>query len=132
MMYLKRVANTQYGMFGVLIYKDIPFALTLERPWLDNKKGKSCIPKGTYKCKRVQSSKFGNTFKVTDVPNRSHILFHKGNLKDDSHGCILIGEQFELLNGIPAVSASKKGYGEFMYVLKDKDSFNLLIEELLL
>ncbi|MBW2645077.1 MAG: hypothetical protein JRE23_02660 [Deltaproteobacteria bacterium] len=124
---LKRVAMTDKGTFGVLITDGFPFALTLEREWKNNQWGISCIPHDQYECMRVKSPKFGDTFQVMDVPNRKHILFHKGNLEDDSHGCILVGEQFEELNGVPAILSSRKGFGEFMQKLEGEDMFQLVI-----
>lgn len=126
---LKRVSLTSYATFGVMLDGNIPFTLTLERPWLNNKKGESCIPAGEYICRRVNSPKFGNTFEVTNVPGRSAILFHKGNLVDDSHGCILVGEQFGLIGDSPGVLESKVGYGEFLFKLKDENEFKLIVQE---
>ena len=124
---LIRVADTDAGMFGVLLDEGTPFALTLERRWLKNRVGESCIPDGVYMCERVQSPKFGDTFEVKSVPGRSAILFHKGNLMEDSHGCILVGEQFGALNGAPALLASGPGYQEFMDKLKDEQAFTIEI-----
>ena len=125
---IKRVSYKDYGTFGVFLdNNDEVFAITLERPWLNNKKGESCIPEGLYKCKRVKSPKFGNTFEVTHVPNRSSILLHKGNLKDDSHGCILVAEQFERLGDKQGVISSKKGFDEFLSKVKSVNEFNLEI-----
>ena len=124
---LVRVAFTKDGTFGVLLDQGIPFCVTLERPWLHNQQGMSCILGGEYTCKRVQSPKFGNTFEVMDVPRRTHILFHKGNLMDDSHGCILLGEQYEPIGGKNAIQASGKAFNEFLLRTKDIDSFILRI-----
>jgi len=125
---IKRIAHTDEGTFGVLIGTyGTPFALTIERPWLNNRSGESCIPTGTYTCRRVQSPHFGDTFEVTDVPDRTHILFHKGNLMEDSHGCIVIGEQFGRLSGRAAVLSSKAGYNEFKSITNAVDSFPLEI-----
>ena len=126
-MTLKRIAHAAAGTFGVLIDGDIPFAVTVERPWLNNEKGKSCIPDGVYNCMRVMSPKFGDTFEITNVTGRTHILFHKGNLSDDSHGCIIVGEQFEAVNGKPGILASAKGFGEFMERLKGMKQFVLTV-----
>ena len=126
-LFLKRVSTFGHGTFGVLLDGVVPFAVTLEREWLDNRNNESCIPPGSYYCKRVNSPRFGNTFEVTNVPGRTHILFHKGNLDEHSRGCILVGEQFESLNGEPAVLRSGKGYGEFMDRLSGEDGFNLHI-----
>jgi len=124
---LKRITDNGKVTFGVLIENNIPFCVTLENPWIDNKTDVSCIPVGTYICKRVNSPKYGNTFEITNVPNRTHVLLHSGNWARDTKGCILLAEQFEVLNGEPAVAQSKKGYTEFMNKVKDKDEFTLKI-----
>lgn len=124
---IKRIATGTNGTFGVILFNEIPFALTLERQWLNNQRGISCVPAGNYICKRVNSPKFGNTFEITNVPNRTSILLHKGNLDDDSHGCVLIGEQFEPVNGSPGIQASTHGYNEFMSITKDINEFDLEI-----
>ena len=124
---IRRIETGNHGSFGVMIMDSIPYALTLEREWLNNERSISCIPAGHYMCNRIDSPKFSNTFEVTDVPGRSHILFHKGNLDDDSHGCILVGENFGNVKGSPAIQASKKGYNEFMRILAGDDIFRLII-----
>jgi len=117
---LKRVAFSPVATFGVLILGNIPFALTGERQWKDNESRVSCIPAGIYKCAKIHSPHFGEVVQVLDVPNRTHILFHKGNVPfKDSEGCILVGEQFEPLGGDTAVLASKKGFTEFMSLVPD-------------
>jgi len=127
---LLRVAYIDDGTFGVLFDEDTPFCLTLEREWRDNKRGESCIPAGQYICKRVKSPKFGDTFEVCDVFGRSHILFHKGNLEDDSHGCILVGEMYERFKGKNAILASGRAWREFQERLRDVLRFRLYIEDL--
>lgn len=124
---LKRIAYTADGTFGVLLDGPVPFAVTCEREWLDNQPDVSCIPEGTYACKRVESPKFGGTFEVTGVPGRSSILLHSGNTEDDSHGCILVGEQFGAVNGKTAVLSSKVGFAEFLQRLSGEDEFMLVI-----
>lgn len=124
---IQRVSHTG-KTFGVFKNEqDVPFALTLEREWRNNEPSISCIPAGEYLCKRVKSPKFGDTFEVTEVQGRSHILFHKGNLETDSHGCILVGEQFEPIEGNPGIAASAKGFQEFCEILKDDMEFKLII-----
>lgn len=115
------------GTFGVMMDEGYPFCLTLERPWLDNAVGKSCIPAGIYTCKRVLSPQFGNTFEVMDVPGRTLIRFHKGNILRDTHGCIILGEQYENLNGYPGVVASGHAMTEFLDRTKTVDEFELEI-----
>jgi hypothetical protein len=126
---IKRISSTPDGVFGVMLFDGVPFAVTAERPWLNNKPDVSCIPEGEYWCHRVKSPKFGDTFEIMNVPGRSKILFHKGNVPtEDSLGCILIGEQFEPLHGKAAVLASKHGYGEYKKMIEGLDSHYLKIE----
>ena len=110
---LIRIAYISDGTFGVLFDEDTPFCLTLEREWNDNKRGESCIPRGEYICKRVSSPKFGDTFEVCDVSGRSHILFHIGNIEDDSHGCIVTGEEYGEYKDKIAVLSSGRAFKEF-------------------
>jgi hypothetical protein len=71
---------------------------TLELPWLNNKKQKSCIPKGTYSVVTRNSPKYGSHFYVTNVDNRSMILIHYGNYFTDILGCILVGSAWSDIN----------------------------------
>ena len=115
--------------FGVFLRETgVPFALTLERPWRDNQRSISCIPRGRYTAKRHISPKFGETFWLQDVPGRSEILLHKGNLADDSHGCILVGEKFDPVNGQDGITASKEGFDEFLRLTVGLDEIVVNIE----
>jgi hypothetical protein len=130
-----RVSLKHNATFGVFLRNDgVPFAVTLERPWMFNKPSVgdvpgSCIPAGTYLCKRVNSPKFGDTFEVTGVTGRSAILFHKGNINDDTRGCILVGEQFEPVKGKDGIVASAKGFEEFKTLTAGLNEFELEIVE---
>lgn len=127
---LVRVAKTPQATFGVVKFTaGDPFAVTLERPWLNNKRQESCIPAGTYRCQRVQSPKFGDTFEITNVPNRSHILFHAGNVPEDSLGCVLVGERFDPVKGQNGITASREGFAEFLAHQKGVQTFLLTIVE---
>ena len=126
-MTLIRAPSTVHGTFGMLLDEGIPFCLTLERPWLENEIDKSCIPSGMYMCKRFTSPKFGETFSIIDVPERKDIEFHIGNFITDTTGCIILGEQFEPINGIPAVRSSGIAFDEFIGKLKWEDKFILYI-----
>jgi hypothetical protein len=122
-----RCVYSEAGTFGVMIdHGRNPldpgeaFAVTAELPWLDNEPNKSCIPTGLYICQRVLSPKFGDTFEITKVTGRSHILFHKGNLPlRDLRGCVAVAESFERFDGQPGVAQSGKGYREFLLALTD-------------
>lgn len=129
-MRIKRLNRShEVPTYGVLLNDEgIPFALTLERPWLSNMRNVSCIPEGRYVALRHKSEKFGETFWLQDVPGRSGILFHRGNTADHSHGCILIGEQFNPVNGEPGITHSADGFKEFMRLCEGKDSIVVIIE----
>ena len=126
---LVRIAYIDDGTFGVLFDEDTPFCLTLEREWRDNKRGESCIPAGQYICKRVKSPKFGDTFEILDVFGRSHILFHKGNIEDDSHGCVITGEEYGKYKNKVAVLSSGRAFKEFMTRLDGERFFKLYIKD---
>ena len=132
-MIIGRIKDTEFGAFGVLFSEGIPFALTLENTWINNEKNISCIPIGRYKCKRYHSAKFGTTFQIMDVPERGNgeaIIFHKGNLDDNTRGCVLIGEQFGYINDEPAILRSGDGFAEFMEKNKNVDEFDLIIKDM--
>lgn len=125
-----RVSSLDEGTFGVMLFDGKPFAVTGERPWRENKKSVSCIPSGVYLCKRYKSAKYPDTFEVMNVPDRTYVLFHKGNFPmKDSEGCILIAEKFEEVNGDVAVLESGHGFKEFTKKLKDVCTFVLQIVE---
>lgn len=128
-MTIKRIAHREDGVFGVLLDQgELPFAVTLELPWRDNEVRRSCIPSGFYVCQRVLSPKFGNTFEITAVPGRSHILFHKANVDNDLLGCVGVGEMFEpWTDGSVSIQQSGKGFNEFLTRTADTDRFGLSI-----
>ena len=115
--------------YGVLINEGIPFALTLERPWLENMPKVSCIPTGSYRAIRHVSPTFGETWWLQDVPDRTEILIHRGNISSQSQGCILIGESFNHVLGQPGITQSKEAFRELMTILEGRDEFNLTIED---
>ena len=125
-----RISSLDEGTFGVMLLDGKPFAVTGERPWMDNKKSVSCIPAGVYSCQRYVSAKYPDTFEVMNVPKRTYVLFHKGNFPlKDSEGCILVAEKFEEVNGKVAVLESKHGFEEFIKRLKGVCTFTLQILE---
>lgn len=126
---LLRVGQSNRGTFGVIRHDQVPFVLTLERPWEGNETDVSCIPAGRYKCRRVRSMRFGNTYEVCDVPGRTNVLFHKGNFIYETKGCILIGEEFSGTWDRPFVASSERGFLEFTKLLADIPEFDLVIHD---
>lgn len=92
--HLVRVCQSYLGTFGVLVKDLIPLCATLERPWADNASEVSCIPAGTYPCRKYSSEKYDDVWEITGVPQRSKILFHAGNTINDTKGCVLVGRGY--------------------------------------
>ena len=126
---LLRVGQSTRGTFGVLRRGQVPFAVTLERPWDDNKTDVSCIPAGRYTCRRVFSQRFGETFEIAAVPGRTHVLFHKGNTIHDTKGCVCVAEEFGGTMQSPTVVSSERGYRELMQMVSGLYEFTLVIQE---
>lgn len=80
------------------------FLMTLERKWLDNKRNESCIPEGTYIVKRDETGRH-QWFAVQDVPGRSFIEMHAGQLPKHSDGCILVGVELNMYFNLDGLSA---------------------------
>jgi hypothetical protein len=77
------------GNFGKWIMpngRDV--AQTIERPWLNNQVGVSCIPTGRYLFERDRWGRF-QYFRVLDVHERTFIEIHLGTKPSHSNGCIL-------------------------------------------
>lgn len=118
--------STNVATFGNLYCEGKLICKTFELPWRNNAINVSCIPAGTYNCETVISPKFGHTYKVLNVKDRSHILFHKGNTEDDTQGCIMPCTSYGILNGSVAGLSSKAAYDAFMSFLEG-NKFTLTI-----
>lgn len=74
---------------GEFLFKGKYLCATMELPWLQNAKGKSCIPVGTYSMEWSYSPSFRrNTWRLIDVPGRDGILIHAANFTRQLKGCI--------------------------------------------
>ena len=137
---LVRRERAKDGTFGEL---HTPFStyMTMEDDWLNNEKGKSCIPAGRYLCQRTIFHKHNiETFEITGVPNRSRILFHVANTEEDVEGCVGIGTRPGLFRVLdeddPAhpmvlkrgVANSKQAFDRFMRDFAEVDEFELIVE----
>jgi hypothetical protein len=98
--HLIRSESTDEGTFGTLIIGDEQL-FTAEPPWRNNERNVSCIPYGKYECVYSVSMKHGPVYRVQNVPGRTDILIHAGNIAGDklmgfkshSDGCIMPGSR---------------------------------------
>jgi hypothetical protein len=67
------------GTNSVLFINGVFFGFTIELPWNDNTRGKSCIPEGTYFLKARFSKKFKHHLVLENVDQRSLIIIHAAN-----------------------------------------------------
>ena len=86
------------GSPGLVVFQ----CKTLELPWRNNAKGKSCFPKGTYNCVYTSSNRSDlcKTYIINGTPGRDGCRMHKWWYAGDkalgyqSHveGCVLLGD----------------------------------------
>ncbi|WLQ13320.1 DUF5675 family protein [Hahella aquimaris] len=116
-------------ILSTLTVKEERFQI-LERPWLDNRPNVSCIPAGVYEAtfmERSSSGKYRNVYWLRDVPNRTGILIHHGNVVADTRGCLLIGDRRGWLAGERAVLNSRSALRVFVELL-NREPMRLAIQ----
>lgn len=131
---LIRSPDTDAGTQGVLVTEGFS-CKTLELPWRDNLRQRSCIPLGTYRCQLVDSPRMGQVYGLSGTEPRSHVLIHSGNfagdvdkgLKTHVQGCILLGKYYGEIDGQRAILLSRPTVRAFMAHLKG-EPFNLVIK----
>lgn len=119
----KRVSLHSTGVYSVFEHKGEPFALICER-------AATLMPPGVWKCVKSFYHK-GNypTYEIL-IPGHERVLFHKGNVPENSDGCQVVAEKFGILKGRTAVLESQEGFDEFMNRAKGVDSFYFEIVEM--
>ena len=118
-----------HGTIGALRIDKKAFCWTLEPKKHDNLPSVSCIPSGCYQAAKKATPSHGVTYQVLNVPKRTAILFHPGNTKTDTEGCILLGSRVGNLGERRAVLNSGKTFETFMELMWDEDVFQLIITE---
>ena len=126
---LRTEENRRFGTFGVLLVQAEVLCFTLEPPDLLNAEGVSSIPAQQYHCKRIVSPSHGETFKIMDVPGRTNVLFHSGNLVVDTKGCVVLGKTLGMLQGERGLLNSRAAFKEFMERLIDFNEAHLTVRE---
>lgn len=109
---IKRFQTTNNSTIGFVYTIDgdnIDFVgYSLELRWRNNERRRSCIPLGSYELIKSTSPKFGDVYRVKDVPNRDGILIHPANTHSELLGCIAIGSEVILTLNEPKVLSTKK------------------------
>ena len=126
---LIRLEESKYGTFGILKINKGVFCCTLEPPDNENIVNISSIPAQQYICERIHSNKYGDTFQVMDVPERTSVLFHAGNVVEHTKGCIILGQYFGKLRGDDAVLNSGATFKKFMELISGQTKIHLTIKE---
>lgn len=77
------------GTNGTITFRGKHICHSIELPDKENEKQVSCIPEGRYKLTRYHSKRFPDTIGISQVPDRSGILFHAANdALRELQGCI--------------------------------------------
>jgi len=106
---LKRFHFADTYTIGKLFIEDKPFCDVLEDVVRDKNKdgdlqddgeakvyGRTAIPFGTYKVVLTMSNRFKVLLPLLlDVPEFEGVRIHAGNTSEDTHGCLLVGENKE-------------------------------------
>lgn len=119
--------NSRFGTFGVLKINKVLFCCTLEPPDLLNAQGRSSIPEQQYICVPFSGPKYKNVYEVSDVFERTKVLFHAGNVLRDTKGCIILGEKFGKLGEARATLNSGKTFKAFRKIIGNNE-FHLTIK----
>lgn len=122
---LSRTLRNNYVTQGYITIDGRPISYTIERPWVNNKVGESCIPCGMYTLRHCATSKTmpkeykGETYEVENVQGRSLIKLHVANKPLELEGCIApnMGVDWEAWSGQKSANAMLA----FMDAMRDKN-----------
>ena len=109
-------------------------ACTLERGWLDNKSGVSCIPEGIYNMKLEHSPRFKkNLWEIYGVPGRSECKFHAANYWRQLNGCIALGAKHVDIDGDgdPDITSSRDTMKKFHTALQGQQFSQVEVKNLI-
>ena len=101
---VRRKMFTDKSTIGELSIDGKNFCYTLEDTdrLLENKAkvkipGQSAIPRGKYHVQITFSQRFGKYLPILlDVPDFAGVRIHPGNKAEDTEGCILVGDSFDV------------------------------------
>jgi hypothetical protein len=117
---IKTVAIRKDGVYSVLKWDEVPFAVSVEV-------SPPILVDGIYRCHRDYYHKGGyETFEI-EVEGHDRVLFHKGNFGNQSLACVIVAESFAVIAGQVAVADSAHGFEEFMRLTAGLQSFDVLV-----
>ncbi|KIC94647.1 DUF5675 family protein [Flavihumibacter solisilvae] len=100
------------GTNGLLWADDRILCYTIELPWRNNIRMRSCIPEGRYQLVRRYSERHKTHLLVRDVPSRTLILIHPATYAEkELRGCIA---PVSKLNGPGRGQGSIKAFAQLM------------------
>lgn len=132
---ITRFRDNGLATYGVIaVYRgseQLAQKVLLEPSALFNLKYVSCIPCGLYHVRKRHTPRFGHHFEILNVPGRTHILMHAGNLYKDTEGCLIPGEYFGYVNNdaVLDVKGSTQAMNELNSVLPDEFQIQVLEHE---
>lgn len=86
---LIRYKRTDLETLGKIVLPTKEVIYTLERGWNGNAIGSSCIPAGSYSCRKTWSPRFSRQlYLLSDTSPREGIRIHAANWAHQLEGCI--------------------------------------------
>lgn len=112
---LNRQVYNSSCTLGTLYVDNKEICKTLELPYRDNQNDISSIPAGVYKGNLRYDKDDKWRIQLVDVPNRTGVQIHIGNVPKSTIGCILVGKSYEkndcnVLNSVVAYWDLKKSF----------------------
>lgn len=134
-----------YNPHGTVGYCPEPDLWTIERPWLNNQKGESCIPEGRYYLEWHEPTGVtlpdgwtgtwalvNRSLGVVHYPEpgaqRNLILLHVANWPENVEGCIGFGEQHVISGNGLMVTRSKASTAKALEYIRDNQVAYIDIE----
>ena len=135
MIYIKRFKTNEDGTLGMVYNGEEFLCFTLEDPIrLSKVVGDSAIPAQIYDLKKRTYGRFYDAYRerwghgfvveILHVPHFEDVLFHTGNTKADTRGCILLGEGCDADQ--MQVSRSRPAYVKFFDLLDGMETLPAL------
>ncbi len=122
---IRQDATPDKGTKGTFLIDGNLVCYTLEPYHRQNRVSLSSIPAGQYYCVPYSSAKYPGTWEITGIEGRSKVLFHAGNVDEDSSGCVIFGSEV-CSNG---VQESKKAFEKVKNIIPNNKKFRLTIVE---